>query len=234
MDRSIEKPVGDGQKARNQYNDVVTIQQLLNDIAPANGGANPPLKVDGICGPKTKGAIQKFQLQHFGWKLADARVDPGGATLAKMNAMATVSEHTSNAFRIQRWQQDSEEVPPSKPQVFLVQYLESPFFRSAIYSFASQPLQLNTLAYPLTQFRGAWNVVMTPAALTIRNLGCKARQSTMVIPQLTPWGPPDDKFKINPGHVMEFYFSSGVVYAAVSFNTEVSAWGQFIYAGDVT
>ena len=39
MDRSIAKPVGDGQKAKNLYTDVVTIQQLLNDIAPANGGS---------------------------------------------------------------------------------------------------------------------------------------------------------------------------------------------------
>jgi hypothetical protein len=56
----------------------------------------------------------------------------------------------------------------------------------------------------------------------------------MVIPQPTPWGPPDDKFKINPGHAMEFYLPSGTVYAAVSFETEVSAWGQFTYAGDVS
>ena len=234
MDRSIEKPVGDGQKAKNQYTDVVTIQQLLNDIAPANGGANPPLKVDGICGPKTKAAIQKFQLQHFGWKLADARVDPGGATLAKMNAMAAVSEYTSFAFRMRRWQQDSEEVPASQPQIFHVQYLESPSFRNAIYSFAPLPVSVNTSAYPLPHFRGGWNAFATRAPLTIRNLGCKARQSTMVIPQQTPWGPVDDYYKINPGHTMEFYLHSGVVYTAVSFDTEVSAWGQFTYAGDVS
>jgi peptidoglycan hydrolase-like protein with peptidoglycan-binding domain len=232
MDRSIEKPVGDGQKARNLYNDVVTIQQLLNDITPANGGANPPLKVDGVCGPKTKGAIQKFQLQHFGWKLADARVDPGGETLAKMNAMAAVSEYASIAFRIRRWQEDSEEVPPTRPQIFHVQYLESPSFRNAIYSFASLPVAVNTAAYPLPQFRGGWNVVMTRVPLTIRNLGCKARQTTMVIIPQTPWGPPDDYYKINPGHAMEFYLPSGTVYARVIFETDVSAWGQFTYAGD--
>jgi len=233
MDRSIAKPVGDGQKAKNLYNDVVTIQQLLNDIAPANGGANPPLKVDGVCGPKTKTAIQKFQLQHFGWKLADARVDPGGATLAKMNAMAAVSEYSSVAFRIRRWQQDSEEVPPSSAQVFHVQYLESGF-RNAIYSFAALPVSVNTSAYPLLQFRGGWNVVVTRAPLTIRNLGCKARQSTMVIVPQTPWGPPDDYYKVNPGHVMEFYLTSGTLYVPVSFDTEVSAWGQFMYRGEVS
>lgn len=233
MDRSIEKPVGDGQKARNLYNDVVTIQQLLNDITPANGGANPPLKVDGKCGPKTKGAIQKFQLQHFGWKLADARVDPGGATLAKMNALASVSEYTSVAFRIRRWQKDSEEVAPSKPQIFHVQYLESPSYRNAIYSFALQPVPVNTSAYPLLQFRGDWNPITTWSPLSIRSLGCKARQSTTPLPQ-TPWGPPDDYYKINPGHAMEFYLPSGTVYARVSFETEGSVWGQFTYLGDVS
>ena len=233
MDRSIAKPVGDGQKARNLYTDVVTIQQLLNDIAPANGGANPPLKVDGICGPKTKGAIQKFQLQHFGWKLADARVDPGGATLAKMNEMTAVAEYTSIAFRIRRWQQDSEEVPASLAQVFHVQYLESPGYRNAIYSFAPQPVSLQTSAYPLPQFRGGWNVVRTLVPLSIRNLGCKARQTTEPILTTTPWGPPDDYYKINPAHHMEFYLPSGTVYTRVSFDTEVSAWGQFMYSGEV-
>jgi hypothetical protein len=150
-----------------------------------------------------------------------------------MNEMAAVAEYTSVAFRIRRWQEDSEEVPASRAQVFHVQYLESPGYRNAIYSFAPQPASVQTSAYPLPQFRGDWNVVITRVPLSIRNLGCKARQTTMPTLTTTPWGPPDDKYKINPGHAMEFYLPSGTVYAAVSFETEVSAWGQFMLSGEV-
>jgi len=45
------------------------------------------LKVDSICGEKTKKAIQMFQLKHFGWKLADGRVDPYKQTIAKLNEL---------------------------------------------------------------------------------------------------------------------------------------------------
>lgn len=68
--------------------DVRTIQELLNNVPRANGGPKMPLIVDGICGEKTKSAIQEFQLHHLGWKLADGRVDPRGPTLAKLNEFA--------------------------------------------------------------------------------------------------------------------------------------------------
>jgi hypothetical protein len=70
---------------KNHPDDVVTVQQLLNQVPPHQGGLPKPLDVDGLCGPKTIDAIQKFQLHHFGWKGADGRVDPGGPTLAKLN-----------------------------------------------------------------------------------------------------------------------------------------------------
>lgn len=78
--RTISTPVGAGVKALNRCDDVRTIQEMLNAISPDNGGAKPHLKVDGKCGDKTKGAFQHFQLRHFGWELADGRVDPGGPT----------------------------------------------------------------------------------------------------------------------------------------------------------
>lgn len=81
----ISMPVGE--RGRNIPDDVSTIQDALNRVQPADGGPKLPLKVDGICGPKTKGAIQTFQLKHFGWKGADSRIEPGKQTLAKLNQL---------------------------------------------------------------------------------------------------------------------------------------------------
>lgn len=79
---TISGPVG---TRGNFPDDVVKIQDALNRVSVRQGGANPPLKVDGISGPKTKKAIQEFQIQHFGWKGADALIEPGKQTLAKLN-----------------------------------------------------------------------------------------------------------------------------------------------------
>lgn len=73
----------------NRANDVTTVQQLLNNVPKDKGGPQPLLVLDGICGPKTRGAIQAFQLHHFGWSGADGRVDPGHQTLAKLNEFDT-------------------------------------------------------------------------------------------------------------------------------------------------
>ncbi len=62
-------PVGAGGK--NAEGDVQSVQQLLNDH-----GAS--LEPDGLIGPKTIGAITKFQQSNLGF--ADGRVDPGGKT----------------------------------------------------------------------------------------------------------------------------------------------------------
>jgi putative peptidoglycan binding protein len=70
---------------KNEPHDVVTVQHLLNQAPAGKGGAQPLLDVDGLCGPKTINAIQKFQLHHFGWPGADGRVDPAGPTIVKLN-----------------------------------------------------------------------------------------------------------------------------------------------------
>jgi len=103
MDRKILKRVGEG--GSNLHQDVVTVQELLNGVSPEQGGARPLLKVDGICGPKTKHGIQVFQLKHFGWKLADARVDPEGATLRKLNELS-VGPNASNAYMLYQGKRD--------------------------------------------------------------------------------------------------------------------------------
>lgn len=84
MARTISASVGRTVSA-NRHDDVVTVQELLNQVPPSEGGPQPTLVVDGLCGEKTRGAIQKFQLHHFGWSGADGRVQPGRQTLAKLN-----------------------------------------------------------------------------------------------------------------------------------------------------
>ncbi|WP_157817381.1 peptidoglycan-binding protein [Candidatus Thiodictyon syntrophicum] len=72
-----------GLNGDNLKTDVSTIQSALNDLPPGRGGPAVPLKVDGICGPKTRAAIYGFQFHHG--LVADSRIDPGKATLLKIN-----------------------------------------------------------------------------------------------------------------------------------------------------
>ena len=69
----------------NRAADVKIVQALLNNVPQASAGPLPKLQIDGLCGPKTIDAIQKFQTRHFGMTAADGRVDPSGRTLAKLN-----------------------------------------------------------------------------------------------------------------------------------------------------
>jgi hypothetical protein len=80
---SLAKSVGQG--GANLRDDTTTIQQALNRAQPEQGGPMPSLRVDGIVGPKTIGAISRFQSQQVGFP--DGRVDPGGKTLARLNQL---------------------------------------------------------------------------------------------------------------------------------------------------
>jgi hypothetical protein len=84
---SITESVG-RMGGKNRPDDVLTVKQLLNSVGAAKGGPNPPLPVTPVCDQKTIDAIQKFQLHHFGWSIADGRVDPNGPTLAKLNELS--------------------------------------------------------------------------------------------------------------------------------------------------
>lgn len=55
--------------------DVMFVQDALNRVPPPEGGPGVPLVLDGLCGPKTRRAIQGFQLHHFGWGGADGLVE---------------------------------------------------------------------------------------------------------------------------------------------------------------
>jgi hypothetical protein len=82
---AITRSVGDGGK--NEPTDVTEIQRLLNLVPAAQGGAAPPFFAFGTCDPATRAAIlrfQKIQVPAF----ADGRIDPGGPTLARLNALA--------------------------------------------------------------------------------------------------------------------------------------------------
>src|SRR5215470_18182997 len=81
---TIGASVGIGGK--NKADDVRTVQDLLNGVPAASGGPLLPLAVDGLIGPKTIGAIQRFQKAQFGW--ADGRVDPGGPTITRLRTFA--------------------------------------------------------------------------------------------------------------------------------------------------
>jgi hypothetical protein len=89
MPRSISAPVG--QNCPNYASDVKTVQELINKVPPHEGGLTPDKKlvIDGACGSKTRDAISKFQLKHFGWSGADCKVEPNKQTLAKLNSFDT-------------------------------------------------------------------------------------------------------------------------------------------------
>jgi hypothetical protein len=76
-----------GASGANKPADVTEIQQLLNKVPVAQGGAAPPFFVFGTCDAATLAAILRFQKIQVP-KFADGRIDPGGPTLARLNALA--------------------------------------------------------------------------------------------------------------------------------------------------
>jgi hypothetical protein len=79
-----------GRGGRNSPADVKAIQAALNEQDPADGGPTLKLAVDGIVGPLTMAAIQKFQTRQLGW--ADGRVDPDGPTLHRLQGASTAQK----------------------------------------------------------------------------------------------------------------------------------------------
>ena len=86
-DRQVTLPVvvgrSVGQGGSNARNDVLTIQQALNAVGPAQGGPAPRLATDGLIGPATRAAIGKFQKQNISF--VDFRIDPNGPTIKALN-----------------------------------------------------------------------------------------------------------------------------------------------------
>ena len=75
-------------RCRNYPDDVRQIQAALNRFTPLEGGPQPPLVPDGICGPLTRKAIYHFQekwnLEPRGWSVPDGIVDPEGPTIERL------------------------------------------------------------------------------------------------------------------------------------------------------
>ena len=70
-----------GRGGHNRRDDVMTVQRLINAhlLVPL-----APLKVDGVCGPKTIFAIGEYQRRHLRMNPQDCRVDPGDTTFRSL------------------------------------------------------------------------------------------------------------------------------------------------------
>ncbi|KAA0256268.1 hypothetical protein FBQ97_10815 [Acidobacteria bacterium ACD] len=69
----------------NRWEDVLTVQRLLNGTPPEQGGPVPKLPEDGIVSQRLILAIAAFQRKQVGW--SDGRVDPGGETIRRLQAI---------------------------------------------------------------------------------------------------------------------------------------------------
>jgi len=84
-----------GRDGTNAAADVSTVQSLLNQVPPDAGGPDTPLKVDGIVGAKTIGAIENLQRVAAGFKWPDGRIDPNGKTwIALLGALGAATEES--------------------------------------------------------------------------------------------------------------------------------------------
>jgi hypothetical protein len=75
-----------GLNGTNVAQDVKIVQELLNKVPPAKGGAVPALKVDGLAWTKTTNAIKKFQHDCLNFKWPDGRIDAHGKTFQALSA----------------------------------------------------------------------------------------------------------------------------------------------------
>ena len=85
----ISAAVGNGswERCPNRPEDVRSIQQALNRFSPLEGGPQPALVIDGLCGPKTRAAIAHFQKKwdlKNRWGTIDGIVDVTGPTIERL------------------------------------------------------------------------------------------------------------------------------------------------------
>ena len=79
----------------NRPADVLEIQKALNRVPAPQGGADPQLTVDGLCGPLTRGAIRTFQVKQFPGIPPDSRVDPKQRTIGRINEILATQPASS-------------------------------------------------------------------------------------------------------------------------------------------
>lgn len=224
MDRMISASVG--RNGRNHPNDVVTIQKLLNELDPGVGGASPKLKVDGKCGSKTRAAIQKFQLNQFGWKFADGRVDPGGPTLQRMNEWVggRTSWKKSSSFQIRRNFPDSIPSRPGMDAFFEVHDVQN--HRRAIFIFVStayKQVQIPSSLIPM-HFSGRWSRMKATVPVSLLEMEGPATLKTDVRP-----GPPGIRYIFETR--LGVRCQSGKLGGDVWFRCSVPKRGYFRFVG---
>jgi peptidoglycan hydrolase-like protein with peptidoglycan-binding domain len=74
------------------------VQDALNKIDIADGGPDPLLVVDGFIGPKTVGAIDRFQNIQFPQKFPDGRMDPGQRTVTRLNELLSTGSQVGSGL----------------------------------------------------------------------------------------------------------------------------------------
>ena len=82
-DRPIGSSVGAG--GINAKADTLMVQQLLNSVPREEGGPDLLLAEDGLIGPRTQAAINKFQKKVL--PKPDGRIDPGGPTIKALSSV---------------------------------------------------------------------------------------------------------------------------------------------------
>ena len=90
MSLSLSASVGAG--AANAADDVTALQRALQRASDLTLDPRVhPGPADGSCGDGTEGAIERFQ-RRLGFRQPDARVDPGGTTHRRLDALLAVGE----------------------------------------------------------------------------------------------------------------------------------------------
>lgn len=86
LDKVGKNLTAPGMLIKNNRQDVLAVQKLLNVSQQKKSVPKTRLAEDGLVGPNTCGAISEFQQSMFGWK--DGVVEPIGETLRKLNEIA--------------------------------------------------------------------------------------------------------------------------------------------------
>ena len=89
---ATDKPIGGsvGKGGTNKKADVRIVQAFLNSTPPEDGGPAFLLAEDGIIGPKTQAAIDKFQTKVL--RQPDGRIDPHGPTIKALTTFICDSD----------------------------------------------------------------------------------------------------------------------------------------------
>lgn len=99
-----------GENGSNYADDTRYIQQLLNR-QPAGKYTFGRIKVDGLVGPQTIGAIKDFQRNVVGMSYPDGRVDPGFQTIALLEKGAAASKGSPKFSEQEEEQNETRNLP---------------------------------------------------------------------------------------------------------------------------